>query len=450
MLDSTSLRATKNLPAIAALLLIAVTLALAGGASRAELPGQPIVRGVAILAMIVVLVTRQPLAWGRVRPILIVLGLAALICALQLVPLPPSLWYALGGRADFATLSAGLGFAEIWRPLSLTPDATINALFSLIVPCGVAIVVAALNVEQVRALLPGLIAFVAVSAAIGLVQLGSSSWSNPLLNETLGEAAGVFANRNHQALLLAIGLLLLPPWAMRFDWRTHWMRTVIAIALVPFFVLMILATGSRAGLVLAAVALLLNLWISFDMVARFARRSKALLALVVVGGPTALAGLILVASRTRTIDRLFTSDALEDFRFHAFPTVKALIGDYFPWGAGLGAFDTVFRAAEPLELLKPTYFNHAHNDFAEVALEAGLPGVALIIGAVVWVVSRAAAAQSARDHRWRRQARTGVGIIVLILIASAVDYPARVPIYMAMLVVAAALLHRSFDTPAPR
>lgn len=451
MLRRISAHAPKNIAAIVALLMLALALALGGGASRADQLGQPIVRATAVIAVAIVIIARLPLLWDRVRPVLLLLAGAAIICLVQLVPLPPTLWHALGGRNDFATLSNELGFPEVWRPLSIVPDATINALFSLIVPAAFAIVIAALTTRQIRLLLPAMIAFAGMSAVIGLVQLGGE-WSNPMLNETLGEAAGMFANRNHQALLLAIGLLLLPPWAMYQNWRMAWMRTVTAAVLMPFFVLMVLATGSRAGLVLAGIALLLSSWICSDVIGGFAVRSKATAAAtmaLVAGGIGTLAGLVWLSTRTRTLDRLFATDAMEDFRFRAFPTVRELVETYFPWGSGLGSFDTVFRAAEPLALLKPTYFNHAHNDFAEVSLEAGLPGILLLIGAIAWVASRAAAAQRSRDRRWSRQARTGVGIIVLVLVASAIDYPARVPIYMALLVIAASWLYREIVAPEP-
>jgi len=436
--------------------LFALALAVAGGASRADQLGQPIVRGVAIIAMAIVIGARRSLAYDRIRPILILLGLAALLCLLQLVPLPPALWYSLGGRGDFTALSTTLGLPEVWRSLSLTPDATINALFSLIVPLAVAIIVAAFTPEQLRALLPGLVVFISISAVIGLIQFGSGDWNNPLLNETLGEAAGVFANRNHQSLFLAVGILLLPAWAVRLDWRIKWTRTAVAVILMPFFILMVLATGSRAGLVLAGLALLLNLWVCADTIQVFmttSRKSRTRTTTIAVACMLLVTGLALFATRTRALDRLFASDAVEDFRFRVFPTVQALVREYLPWGSGLGSFDTVFRAAEPLSLLRTAYFNHAHNDFAEVALEAGLPGIALIVGAVIWVASRAAVTQRTNNRRFRRYGRIGVSIIMLVLLASVVDYPARVPICMALLVIAAVWLHPDVamsDSPAKR
>ncbi len=61
-----------------------------------------------------------------------------------------------------------------------------------------------------------------------------------------------------------------------------------------------------------------------------------------------------------------------------------MIRTYFPVGSGLGGFDPLFRMHEPFELLKPTYFNHAHNDWLEIALDAGGAGIALLFGSILW------------------------------------------------------------------
>ena len=422
-----------------ALVVLALGLALAGGASREDQLGQPIVRGFAIVAVMIVVLARTKISWDRVRPALILLSTCALLCAIQLVPLPPAVWHALGGRDNFVVLSTEFKMREVWRPLSLVPDATMNALFSLIVPFATAIVVAGLTPNQLRRLVPWVIGFVVLSAGIGLLQLVGIEWTNPLQNALQGDSAGVFANRNHQALLLAIGLLLLPSWAIPRNWRMRWPRTIAAIGLLPLFVLMVFATGSRAGLVLAALALLFNAWICADAFAGIMDRSKKVNALFLGGGIAvflSVAALVVSSSRNLALVRIGTTNGAEDFRFKAFPVVQNLIGKFFPWGSGMGSFDSVYRAVEPVSLLRPTYFNHAHNDFAEIVLEAGVPGAMLLIGAIVWIAFRAGAAQRSPDSRWARQARAGVGIIVLVAVASFVDYPARVPIYMALLVIA--------------
>lgn len=90
------------------------------------------------------------------------------------------------------------------------------------------------------------------------------------------------------------------------------------------------------------------------------------------------------ADRAMSIDRLFLVDRGQDMRTRGLPVVLPMIGAYFPFGSGFGGFDPILRMHEPAGLLKLTYFNHAHNDFLEVALDGGLMGIALLLSAIGW------------------------------------------------------------------
>ena len=71
--------------------------------------------------------------------------------------------------------------------------------------------------------------------------------------------------------------------------------------------------------------------------------------------------------------------------------------------------------------------NRAHNDFLELALEAGLPGLLLLTalgGALVWRMVRrlrdAGAVEGPRAQVW-----FAAGVLVLLATHSLVDYPLR-------------------------
>src|ERR1700761_6619056 len=68
-----------------------------------------------------------------------------LVPANQLVPLPPGLWRALPGRADFAATYAVAGMAAPGMPLSLAPDATWDAGLALLPPAAVFLAVTTLR-----------------------------------------------------------------------------------------------------------------------------------------------------------------------------------------------------------------------------------------------------------------------------------------------------------------
>jgi O-antigen ligase len=116
---------------------------------------------------------------------------------------------------------------------------------------------------------------------------------------------------------------------------------------------------------------------------------------------------------------------------------------YFPFGSGAGAFDPVYRIHERNELLSFSYLNHAHNDLLEVVLDAGLLGLLLLLAAIAWWLWKSLRA-------WRSASadnllpRLGSIILFLTLVASIPDYPARTPMIMAVVVIAAVWLNGSF------
>jgi len=436
-------------PSLSFILLLALLagLWLAGGASRADALGQAIVRSMAAIALAgTILFGRRP-SLREARPVLWLLGAAIVLTLLQLVPLPPGLWRALPGRAILEEAAAASGQPQPWRPWSIVPNATLNTACALIVPVAVLVLATSLN-ERERALLPGVILGLIVAAMLlGLLQFSGVRVNNPLINDTLGEVGGTFANRNHFALFLAMGCLLAPVWAFvgsKRDRRVPRWRVPVTIGLLVLFVLTILATGSRAGLILGLLALGLGLLLVRREIKLALRRYPRWAFPAVVAGAVGVIALVVLVSvaadRAISISRVFAVDQGQDMRSRGLPTVLKMIRDYFPAGAGLGSFDPVFRMHEPLALLKFTFFNHAHNDYLEVVLDAGAPGLLLLLAALSWWVW-------ASVHSWRSGAdgsgdlsgilpRLGSAVLLLAIVASVFDYPVRTPTMMAMTVLA--------------
>ena len=409
---------------------------VAGGASRENVSGQIITRAAAWASIILaVLFTGRPRI-KEARGTALLLLAAIILCVVQLVPLPPDLWRALPGRAAFA--DPIVSPPDLWRPLSLVPGATLNALFSLVVPFAVLLLATRIHEDQKRWLPAAILAVIASSLAIGLIQITGTRIANPLVNGTPGAIDGLIANRNHYALILSLGLLITPVWAFGYSGRSK-NRAPAALGFVVLLVLTILATGSRAGLVLGGLALALGVALSrHSLRTAFQRYPRWVLPSISIGLIAMLAIFVLAsiaADRAVSIDRLVDQDAGQDMRGRGLPIVLAMIRTYFPFGTGMGSFDPIFRMHEPFTLLKPTYFNHAHNDFLEIVLNGGLPGLLLLLVAIGWWGWKSLLA-------WRGDAayllpRLGSAMLLLILIASVTDYPARTPIIMAMATIAA-------------
>lgn len=419
------------------LLLLLAALWLAGGASQADALGQTIVRAVAWLLLIGALLFGDSRPLEPVQPVSLLLLAALMLPVLQLLPMPPALWQALPGREVFAQVSVAAGEEVPWRPLAISPGATVNALGSLIVPLVAFVLVAGLKGEE-RRWLPGiLLGFIVAASFVGLLQFAGVALNNPFINDLPGEVSGVFANRNHFALLVAMGCVLAPAWAF-LDGRPAQWRGPTAFGLLLLFSLTILASGSRAGILLGVVALGLSFTIVRHDVRRLFRRAsrwalRAFIALTIVA-LTAAISIGFVAGRTKSIERVFTVGLGEDMRARGLPVMLSMISEYFPLGSGLGGFDPIFRLHEPLDLLTIHYLNHAHNDFLEVALDAGLPGILLLTAALAWWVWASVSAWRAGQRDMRP--RLGSALLFLVIISSLFDYPARTPIVMTIIVIA--------------
>jgi O-antigen ligase len=138
-------------------------------------------------------------------------------------------------------------------------------------------------------------------------------------------------------------------------------------------------------------------------------------------------GAVLYASRDLALHRLVQGEEVEQ-RSAFLPVYATMAKDYFPTGAGFGSFATIFQVYEPQESMTVEYMNQAHNDWVQLVIEGGLPALALALAFILWFIQRSFAA-------WRRMprspaelmARTGSATALLILFASAVDYPLRTP-----------------------
>lgn len=412
---------------------------LAGGASRSDVAAQFISRCAAFVGLVFVLIfaERRPLEGAG-----IVGGLLAAIVALpllQLFPLPPALWQSLAGRGAIAQLLPET--ADQWRPLSLSPGNTMNAAMSLIVPVTTFALLCTLRPRERKWLPFLLLCLVLASAFVGLLQFSGIHINQPLINYS-DDVRGTFANRNHFALLLAIGCLILPYCALAGGPQSSWTKPV-AIGLLPLLILTVLASGSRMGLVLTGVGILIGgLAVREPLTRLWQRRSRTILVGALIG--SACIGVMIFASikldRAVSIERIASADIGQDMRVLALPTVRAMVSEYAPIGTGLGSFDPLFRLHEPFGLLKPTYFNRAHNDFLEVVLDSGIFGLVLIAAASLWWLVTSWRVWRTPSGNRMAAGRLGSGIIALVALASAVDYPARTPLIMAILTIASALL----------
>jgi len=409
---------------------------LGGGASRADVQSQMIVRIAAIMMVMALLVLQTKMQYDRARAPLVFALLCALVVGFQLIPLPPELWMSLPGRNLFAEITATAGLEQPWRPLSLTPDLTLNTLLSIIPPTAAIIGLAALSSAQRTHLLPVLIGVTLVSAFLGILQISDGGKTFVLYRIwNHGFPVGLFANRNHQAAMIAVTLPMLIVWAslpssnIKLGAIRPWIMLIVAMMLF----LLLLVVGSRAGLILGILGIVggavITLGTPYKPITLRSPGARRIFALAAaISAPVIIAAAIFL-SRAEALDRL-DADAAEDLRFKMAQPVLQMIGDFMPVGAGFGSFDAVFRGYETIDILRRTYFNHAHNDLFELLSDAGIPGLFLLMIFLAWFVRRGLSIwrRSPRDSVSGLLGRLGALVVLLLLAASLVDYPLRTPL----------------------
>ncbi|MBO9518985.1 MAG: O-antigen ligase family protein [Porphyrobacter sp.] len=421
---------------------------LMGGASRLDVTSLILLQPLAAVCATAFLLLPGPIDWQPVRfPLIFLAALAGLMVA-QLIPLPPAVWSNFPGQAPFVQSAALAGIEQSWRPMSLTPDLTLASLVGLVVPFAILIGFASIDARRRPLLLVALLAGSVVSAVFALGQVSGGPKSPFYLYDVTNLEAGVglFANRNHQAVLLAMTLPMLTVWATspRQNSQRRTLVRWVAIGFALFLLPLLLVTGSRAGLLLGLLALgsAWLLWRKSAVVGT--RRAEGIERFVpaLIGGVAVLALVATVfLSRAEAVQRLFALKVGQDTRVEATPILLEMARDFLPLGSGFGSFDPLFRFYEPLEKLDLVYLNHAHNDLLEIVITSGVPGlfvVALFLGWFSW--NALAAWRADAGSQTAQYARLASVMILLPLISSLVDYPLRTPLMMAIVAVASGWL----------
>lgn len=440
-------------PAVRALcwlMALEVILAFVGGASSGA-------RGMTPLIQMVALAIIPLAAWvwtgpGLRLPIgaLVLLTLALVTPLVQLLPLPEGVWTHLPSRGRVVEILQASGVPLGSMPLSLTPTKTMDAFLWMLPPAALFLGAAALDLRQRLWLASVIVAVLLGSILLATLQV-SSGYARifQFYDEVHGLLPiGFFANRNHQAAALAVGLPLMA--AVTMVWRRtlkgQWtLPQLLFIGLLALFLVGILITTSRAGLALggAGVAFAIALYL-------FGSRSDGeprgqswwllAIAVLVVFIVQLAVGAVLVR---------FESIGTEG-RLWIWPTVIHAMRDSFPAGTGLGSFTVIYDAYEPLAVLGPSYVNEAHDEYLQLALETGLIFPVLLIGFLAWAANRLVV--TSRSPSWNQAALAwaSAGGISILMAASIVDYPLRTTALGCVFAVLCAFLTEPQTTSAPK
>lgn len=428
------------------LLAFLVLVFITGGGSRSDIASLAPLRFVAVLAVggALLFISRQDFA--RIRVPLGLLAVLAMIAVMQLVPLPPELWTALPGREAIARLDALVGL-DIWRPISLSPVKTGNSLAALVVPLAALLWLAMMR--DTDKILLGLVGIGVIGGLLGILQQFADPRSGIYFYEITnrGSATGFFANRNHHSVYLACGVMISLYLAQRTrDRLPDWLRWSLSGAAV-FMALAIIANISRAGLLALFLVVIISAAAFTLEQVRSRKQDRGGSAVRQYLGPALLGtacalilALFFLTERSPALARILAAGEVEDTRDILLPYLLEMVSQFQPWGTGMGAFEYAFRMQEPYELLGPRYVNHAHNDWLQFLIEGGLPAVLISLTGVVFALVRIAQlSKAAMSGQQTGEAWLGLGLLVVLGVASLVDYPLRVPSIMLLAIIALAM-----------
>lgn len=379
--------------------------------------------GVAIIFWALIEPAREK-STGSARLLLLLAAAAIAFAVIQLIPLPPAVWSGLGGRDAIAEGYRILGQPLPALPMSVTPYRTIDTLLSAIPALAVVLGVVRLKAFRAAyaasAIIAGSLAGICLSALQVSTASGSASWYlYPVSNIGLG--VGFFANANHMATLLLISLpfiAALVPAARGSHIQRFSAFVTITAGLALMTLIGIGLNGSLAGYALVLPVLLGSLIIVLGRKGRWSgliALSAALLMTLAVG-----------AMATTGIGRdRFRAEASESTgsRIDILGPTLELTRDFLPSGSGLGSFRPVYAMHEDQDRVTNTYVVHAHNDYAEWALEMGIPGIVIMILFLAWWA--VAVARLWQDGQSSAFVRAASIASAAVLVHSLVDFPLR-------------------------
>jgi O-antigen ligase len=416
--------------------LFLVVLGAFGGASRADELQQSLVRFAALAATAAALWPLDFSGFRDARILLAGLALAYLLLLAQLVPLPPGLWGSLPGHATYFTVASEAGSLG-WRPLTLSPDLTLNAVAGLLPATALGLLALTLDFRGRVQLARWLVGIACVSAVLGLVQLASGGDAFHLFRTSSADSAvGLFANRNHQAVLMACGLPVVAALAaIRLSEGGDSGRVLgVAGSIGLLMLLAIAATGSRMGLLLGAVGLISGIAI-FALCAKASLEAPRRPGLWAAGTGAALAAIVpisILIARSGAVERLTSGQAVDETRVAALRPMLEVARSFMPFGSGFGTFEPAYQQFEPYSLLSTIYLNQAHNEPVQLAIEGGVPALVLLFLFVLWWLRSAVLAVRPRESAARRaMAMAAASATLILMLSSLVDYPLRTPLLSA-------------------
>jgi O-antigen ligase len=373
------------------------------------------------------------------RPLYILIIAALLIVLVQVIPLP----FDLNGTS-FGGFSAKEGVAALQLPpgrrsISLAPYQTVLTIMAAIPALAIFAATERLRPGP-RAIALAVVVGMLLSVLAGAIQVsaGSPNWLYLQRIHSSG-AVGFFANANHMATLLLVGIpmtaaLVVSSMSKRKQATNSWLA--IGATLFALIIAGIALNHSNA-------ALALSLPVTLTSIALFPALGRWRRAILLAAVLTFAAGTVVVATvpiGQTAFEQTNDSTSIKS-RAGIWKTTAVAIEQNFAVGTGLGTFAQVYPLYEDPAKVTRFIVNHAHNDYLELVLELGIAGFLLILFfGLWWLVTAYRAWTSPLSTPF---ARAAIIATAAILAHSMVDFPVRTGAISAILAACLSLTVRN-------
>jgi len=395
---------------------------------------------------------RIPSAVGKAKPALILLILWQLLLTLQLIPLPANVIETLSPEAArMHALAQSYSGTPGWMTLTVDPAATTAYWFKALAYMLLFLLTLLLvrNRRRMKLLAYALVYSGLFQAVYGSV-MTLTGIGHLFVDSANLQASGTFINRNHLAgylemtLATGIGLLIAGLEGGRAaSWRQR-LRDILKFIFSPkmrlriYLAVMVIAlvlTHSRMGNTAFFASLLIAGVIGLAL-SRHATRATVILLVSLI-----LIDLLIVGTWfgiERVAERLEQTTLAAETRDEVDLYSVGILEDYPLFGTGGGSYYTAFTRYRGLDV--PGFYDHAHNDYLEIASDTGLIGLGLMGVFVLLALIQALKAQaSRRDPLARGMAFAALMAIAALLIHSTVDFNLQIPANAATFVLLLAL-----------
>ncbi|MBI4640378.1 MAG: O-antigen ligase family protein, partial [Candidatus Tectomicrobia bacterium] len=361
-----------------------------------------------------------------------------------------------------------LGHPDDYRTISIHPHETQIELFKYLAYIAVFFVVVN-NIQtkaQINRLLWAMMFTGSAVALYGLIQYatGAEKIFGFARRYTIEAVNGTYVNKNHFAglmemvipLAIGMGLVAISQSRQSSRKRGSWRKRLLAVVDNPglhkqlvFFVLAFLMTIglffslSRGGIISFLVSMGFILAMVMVRKSRWRYSLSLTMLMLMIGGISAWIGLDPLVSRFQEIS---LSSQLADGRWELVKPIVRQINDSPLFGTGSGTFKEFFSHYQPASLGN-VFFDHAHNDYLEMAADHGAIALLFFLTLLLFIGRLLKTAMNRRSPYARRMTSGLLAGVVAIGVHSLFDFNLQIPANALYFVFLLALAFTSAHVP---